>query len=283
MWGLFCFSSVQQSIKHVPSLLVSSLSSLLPLRFLFSGVWFITPCMSLHWDVVKTFFLPSALLLSSQSFHPSQPDAMHPPFPLIHTLTFFLSKGSTVYIINMISSERSSPSIPHVSTLFPLSLSFPLILPWPPPLFLSLLHSIWLIPLGLFLSLPRSLCFSPPPGPLHVISALLMNVMIERRQKQQESEQGRRWELDTERRIYSIFLYLSFFPYFHPPLFFSKGLHHTWASLLALWLDSLCHHVSVLAAVRMSAELVCDLKCMHVCGSGDELDGWASAETLFTY
>lgn len=33
-------------------------------------------------------------------------------FPLIRGLTFFLSKGSTVYIINMISSERSSLSIP---------------------------------------------------------------------------------------------------------------------------------------------------------------------------
>lgn len=69
------------------------------------------PCIDL--------LLPPAL--SSQSPHPLRPIHILPSFlPLIRALTLCLSKGCTVYIINVISSERSSPSILRSS---PLSLS----------------------------------------------------------------------------------------------------------------------------------------------------------------
>lgn len=71
------------------------------------------PCI----DLLFTSIAPPLISIPS-----SIPTLALPPFPfsfipLIHTLTFFLSKGSTVYIINMISTERSSPSIPEASAL----------------------------------------------------------------------------------------------------------------------------------------------------------------------
>lgn len=71
------------------------------------------PCI----DLLFTSITPPLISIPS-----SIPTLALPPFPfsfipLIHTLTFFLSKGSTVYIINMISTERSSPSIPEASAL----------------------------------------------------------------------------------------------------------------------------------------------------------------------
>lgn len=63
--------------------------------------------------------LPPAISLSSQSLHPHRPFHIFPYFLCVFfkssPLTFFLSRGSTVYIINVISSERFSVSILHPS------------------------------------------------------------------------------------------------------------------------------------------------------------------------
>ena len=103
--------------------------------------------------------LPPALLLSL-SIPPTS------SFPLILALTFFLSKGSTVYIINVISSERSSPSLdppPLPLSAFP---SLPSSHDLPHSLFLfislNLTHSYGSIFISFSLSLSLCLCCSPP-------------------------------------------------------------------------------------------------------------------------
>lgn len=165
------------------------------------------PCI----DLLFTSITPPLISIPS-----SIPTLALPPFPfsfipLIHTLTFFLSKGSTVYIINMISTERSSPSIPEASAL---SLSVFPSLTSSPDLPHSLSSLLWYPQsdsfLWVYFYLSLTLYVSLPLSPVHAITALLWNVMIEHRQKQFEPKQGRSQEPDTERRIYSFF---SIFPF----------------------------------------------------------------------
>lgn len=87
------------------------------------------------------------------AFLPSNPRSHFPPLQRIHCWhnwrdvprEVFLPWSLTSFSLSVFSSLPSSHDIPHVllSSVFP---------------------SIWLIPLGLFLSLPPSLCIPPPPS-----------------------------------------------------------------------------------------------------------------------
>lgn len=154
---------------------------------------------------------------------------------------------------------------------FSLSLSFSHILSWPPPLFPSSL--LWYPQsdsfLWVYFYLSLTLYVSLPLSPVHAITALLWNVMIEHRQKQFEPKQGKKPRTGHRAQDIQLLFYLSFFLIYRPP-FFSEGLHHTWPSVLAIWLDSLCHRVFVSVAVWLFPELVYDFTCFSTCVCGWE-------------